>query len=158
MGFNWRAYRTGKAWFLMLTMILLTASCKQVEYIPVEKVCTKEIVRNDTVHERDSVVIEKNTVIREADDKTLENLGIKLNENEKAILILQELLQQQKSGKERIVYRDSIIHDSVPKIVYVEKKTKQNGLKKWPLILGIGFLLLAFGYRIFLLAKEFWKL
>jgi hypothetical protein len=80
---------------LPLIFSLLFSSCKSVQYIPVERVVTEYINRTDTVNKTDTLISEKETIIREADSSLIAKLGLQLKENERAILVLQRQLEKQ---------------------------------------------------------------
>jgi hypothetical protein len=67
----------------------------------------------DTITLRDSVLREQKTVIREADSSMLADLGIRLQQGERAILVLRKeleraLSQQKEMKHDTVVQRDSI--------------------------------------------------
>jgi hypothetical protein len=65
-----------------------------VRYIPVETVRTEYQNHTDTVRMSDSVVIERETIVRQADSALINRLGLSLKEGEKAILVLQKQLER----------------------------------------------------------------
>lgn len=106
---------------VVLTLLFM-ASCQSVRYVPVESVRTEYINRTDTVRETDSIIHEKETIIREADSTTLSKLGLQLKENEKAILILRRELERQKSAHQEHRIDTVVVRDSVNVPVPVEKE------------------------------------
>lgn len=127
--------------------LLFMTSCRSVRYVPVERVRTEYINRTDTIRETDSIIHEKETIIREADSTTLSKLGLQLKENERALLILQRELEQQKSARQEHRIDTIIIRDSVDVPVLVEKQlTWYQGTCitwfPWTLFVAIVFLIL----------------
>ena len=102
--------------------LLFMTSCRSVRYVPVERVRTEYINRTDTIRETDSIIHEKETIIREADSTTLSKLGLQLKENEKAILILRRELERQKSAHHEHRIDTVVVRDSVNVPVPVEKE------------------------------------
>lgn len=84
----------------MLLALFLFCSCR-TQYVPVETTHTIYQNHTDTVRERDSVHTETNTIIREADSAMVAQLGLKLKDNERVILILRNELQRVISEKEQ---------------------------------------------------------
>ena len=80
---------------LALTALSLSFHCcRSVRYIPVETVRTEYQNHTDTVRMSDSVVIERETIVRQADSALINRLGLSLKEGEKAILVLQKQLER----------------------------------------------------------------
>lgn len=104
-----------KAIYIILAMFLF-CSC-QTEYVPIETVNTVYQNRTDTVREKDSVHIETNTVIREADSAMVAQLGLKLKANERAILILRDQLQRIINEKEQHT-TDTVIERDTTQVPY----------------------------------------
>lgn len=111
---------------IIVVISLLLSSCESIQYIPVEKVKTEYINRTDTVNKIDTLISEKETIIREADSSLVARLGLQLKANERAILILQKELERQVS-KESEHRTDTVIKTDSVQVPYpVEKK-----LTKW---------------------------
>lgn len=105
----------------LVIILLAMCSCKGKETI-IREVHTEFVHKTDTLTRVDSVLNEKTIVIRELDSAQAAKYGVELSERDRAILVLQKQLQQEKS-KEREVVHDTINHtDSVPKIVEVERE------------------------------------
>lgn len=81
---------------------------------------------SDTVFQRDSVMKEQKTVIREADSTMLAELGIRLRDGERAILVLQKELQRVLSQQKEAVHDTVCLTDSIRVPYPVEKK-----LSRW---------------------------
>ena len=67
----------------------------------------------DTVFHSDSVLKENNTIIREADSTMLDELGIRLKQGERAILVLRKELERVLSQQREAVHDTIIKTDSV---------------------------------------------
>lgn len=106
----------------VILTLLFMASCQSVRYVPVESVRTEYINRTDTVRETDSIIHEKETIIREADSTTLSKLGLQLKEKERALLVIQRELERQKSARQEHRTDTIIVRDSVNVPVLVEKE------------------------------------
>lgn len=102
---------------LLVLAVMLLCGCKSIQYVPVETVRTEIVHQTDTVKQTDSVKTEKETVIREArpeDSLMLAKLGIKLQSNERLLILLQkelsdtkkELEEKHNSDSVRVEYKD----------------------------------------------------
>lgn len=130
-------------------VLLLCASCRSVKYVPVETVRTEYVHHTDTVRQTDSVYHEKETIIREADSAMVSDLGLKLKENERAILVLKRELAREKNQKEEHKTDTIIKVDSVSVPYPVEKALtwRQHTAIKffpWLLVCVMGCLLWIF--------------
>lgn len=150
----------GKIIYAILAVLLLTA-CTMTRTVTVPQVHTVTIHQRDTVYRTDSVKEIHNTIVREADSAMMAQYGIRLGKLEKAYLINQTNDRQQTSSKDRILYRDSVVHDSIPvpypKVEYKEKKL--NTLQKAFILLGkvtftLIFLLIAYKLSIYILSQK----
>lgn len=112
-------------WMIVLVWLLSLTGCKEIEYVPVET------VRTETVHQTDTVekVVEKNnetnTIIREArpeDSLMLAKLGIKLQSNERMLILLQRELVETKNELKESHSKDSVRSDTVQVPYPVEKQ------------------------------------
>lgn len=112
-------------WMIVLVWFLSLTGCKEIEYVPVET------VRTETVHQTDTVekVVEKNnktnTIIREArpeDSLMLAKLGIKLQSNERMLILLQRELAETKNELKESHSKDSVRSDTVQVPYPVEKQ------------------------------------
>ena len=99
---------------VMLVVATILASCKSVKYVPVQTVRTEYVHHTDTVRQTDSVYHEKETIIREADSAMVAALGLKLEENERAILVLKRELAREKNQKVEHKTDTIIKVDSIP--------------------------------------------
>lgn len=114
---------------VVVVVILMLCGCKSVQYVPVETIRKEVVHKTDTIYKKDSVKSEKETIIREGrpeDSIMLKKLGIKLQDNERLLVLLQKELSEAKSESSEIHYKDSIRTDSIQVPYPVEKK-----LTKW---------------------------
>lgn len=131
----------------IIMALLFMTSCRSIRYVPVERVRTEYINRTDTIRETDSIFHEKETIIREADSTLLAKLGLKLKENERAILVLKRELEKQKREVSEHKTDTVIMRDSIPIPYPVEKElTWYQGTCitwfPWILFAAIAFLII----------------
>lgn len=101
----------------------------------------------DTVLLHDSILRERNTIIREADSAMLSELGIRLQQGERAVLVLRKELERALSQQKKITHDTIIKTDSIRVPYPVEKKfTKWQQLKigAWEIILLVFCLIAVF--------------
>ena len=111
---------------ILIILSLLLSGCKSIQYVPVEKVRTEYINKTDTVNKIDTLISEKETIIREADSNLVAKLGLQLKANERAILVLQRELERQIS-KESEHKTDTVIKtDSVERKLTKWEQTKMD--------------------------------
>ena len=114
---------------ILSLVLMLLYGCKSIQYVPVETVRTEIVHQTDTVKQTDSVKTEKETVIREArpeDSLMLAKLGIKLQSNERLLILLQKELSDTKKELEEKHNSDSVRVEYKDRPYPVEKK-----LTKW---------------------------
>jgi len=100
------------------------------KYITVPEYHYEKHHTNDTIIERDSILKEKNTIIREADSAMLEGLGIRLKEGERAILVLRREIEQLTNQQREVVHDTTVRIDSIRVPYPVEKQlTRWESLK-----------------------------
>lgn len=114
---------------IMFLVVLLLFSCKSIQYVPVETVRTEYKTKTDTVKVSDTIRTEKETILREArpeDSAMIAKLGIKLQDNERLLILLRSQLTESNS-KQYESHTDTIIKTDSIQVPYpVEKK-----LTKW---------------------------
>ena len=117
--------RKGVITLVGLICLFVLTGCK-TKYVTVPEYHTVYKTHIDTLEKIDSVVKEKETIIKEADSATVAELGIQLKNNERAILILRRELEKQLS-KESEHITDTVIKTDSVRVPYpVEKQ-----LTKW---------------------------
>lgn len=145
--------------FCFIAVIILLSSCKSVQYVPVETTHVEHYHHTDTIKERDSVIVEKTTTIKEADNEMLAKYGLQLKNNEKAILILSNEFQKLVSEKQESKSDTVIKTDSIQVPYPVEKK-----LSRWEQLkmdiggIAIGGCLLAVLLLICFLVRKYRKI
>lgn len=113
-------------WWMVVSMFLaviiwMVSSCSP-RYITVPEYHYENHHSIDTFIQRDSVLKENNTIIREADSTMLEELGIRLKQGERAILVLRKELERV-LNQQREVQHDTVIKIDSIKVPYpVEKE------------------------------------
>lgn len=138
-------------------------SCKHVEYVTVPEVHTEHVYHNDTVHHTDSVRTERETIIREGrpeDSLMLAKLGIKLQQNERLLVLLQRELQEARSELYESHTNDSVKVDSVMVPYPVEKIVKERYVPKYVKVLawiGGAVLLGSIGWLAVFIMRKFRK-
>ena len=128
-----------KAWVLLAMVAIFTTlqGCKTAQpvYVPVLATDSTATASHDTQREKDSVIIERNTIIREADSSLLAELGIlgvKVSDNERLILVLQKELLQKTQQLEH-TKSDTVTkyeYKEIP-VPYPVEKEVEKPLTKW---------------------------
>lgn len=121
---------------LVTVLLLLLSGCKSVQYVPVEKVKTVYQNHTDTIKQIDSVFSMKETIIREADSTLIQQLGIQLKKDQKAIVVFKTNVENK--VKKEIEHKiDTVLKTDSIQVPYpVEKK-----ISKWDKIcLGAGYM------------------
>ena len=144
-----------KALFVVLTALLL-AGCVSTRYVPVETVRTEYTHNTDTVIQTDTVKSEKETIIREVnagDSTMLAEMGIKLKDNERLLIMMQKQLNEAKSHHYESK-TDTIIKTETISVPYpVEKeltwyqKVAISGFSKIMFLLLILIIILLFKWK-----------
>ena len=115
--------------FGLLFALCLFSGCSEPKTVVVEKLRTEYISTSDTIREKDTVQVERETVVREArpeDSAMLAKLGIRLRENERMLILLQRELDKARHETYESHNDTAIKADSVRVPVPVERK-----LTKW---------------------------
>lgn len=145
-------------WMVILFVLALLASCKQVEYVPVIQTQTEHHWHTDSVKEKDSTYHEKTTTIMQLDSAAMSKYGIQLKAAERAWLVKTEELQRQIERLEAMSATRDSIHDSIPVPVPVIQKVPAE-LTWWQSFrlhlanILLYTLLIAAGYGVF----RFWR-
>ena len=142
---------------IILTLLLFTLVGCKTQYIPVETVRTEIVHQTDTVHITDSIETTKEITLREArpeDSLKIAKLGIKLQENERLLILTQWELQKEKNKTVESHNKDSVRVDSIQVPYPVERK-----LTHWEQIkmdygeIAIGGTLVGFFFFIYVLLR-----
>jgi hypothetical protein len=141
---------------IVLTALLLCVGCAP-KVVTVPEYHYERHNTTDTVMLHDSILRERNTIIREADSAMLSELGIRLQQGERAILVLRKELERALSQQKKIT-RDTIIKTDSIRVPYpVEKKlTKWQQLKigAGEIILFVSCLIAVFLWLRFLVRRK----
>ena len=117
----------------LLALLCLLSGCTTTRYVEVPGPTHTEIRhRTDTVHQTDTLIDHKETIIREADSAMLAQFGIQLDGAQKAWLIQSQQLQREINRLKQS--RTDTIHvtDSVPYPVEVPvEKIVEKPLTYW---------------------------
>jgi uncharacterized protein YcfL len=141
-----------KRYYLIFALFsLLLVGCSP-NVVTVEKTHTEYVHSTDTLTIKDTVRSNTNTIIREArpeDSLLLAQYGIRLRDNERMLLFLQKQLEQEKSESREVVHDTTIVRDTIPQIVTVEKELSWWDRQKIALegilkLLAVGFLFFVF--------------
>lgn len=98
-------------WSALIALALVSTSCKSVEYVPVPEYHTEIVHHRDTVIQKDSILKEVNTILREArpeDSAMIAQLGIKLGNNERLLILLQNALTEKNNSTYESHNKDSV--------------------------------------------------
>lgn len=115
---------------LLLVIISIVMMACSPRYVTVPEYHYESHHTHDTISKVDSVWRERNTVIREADSKMLADLGIRLRQGERAILVLRNELERAMSQQREAVHDTIERVDSVRVPYPVEKQlTRWQSLK-----------------------------
>jgi hypothetical protein len=136
---------------IVVILSLLLGGCSP-NVVTVEKTHTEYVHNTDTLTIKDTVRSNTNTIIREArpeDSLLLAQYGIRLRDNERMLLFLQKQLEQEKSESREVVHDTTIVRDTIPQIVTVEKELSWWDRQKIALegmlkLLAVGFLFFVF--------------
>ncbi len=134
-------------------MVMLTLASCATQYVPVPEYHYENHHSTDTVRYIDSVLKERNTIIREVgdmDSALLAELGIKLKNDERAILVLRKELERVLSQQSEKVHDTVIKVDSVRVPYPVERRaTKWEQFRQNIFGALIAFLVIVMVYAIF---------
>lgn len=104
----------------------------------------------DTITMSDTVISEKNTIIREADSTMLAELGVRLKHGERAILILQKELEKAMSKQKEAIHDTVVKVDSIRVPYPVEKQvTKWEKIKFRTIIIALFIIFPTLLYSLF---------
>ena len=138
---------------VVCVMVMLTLTGCATQYVPVPEYHYENHYSTDTVRYIDSVLKERNTIIREVgdmDSALLAELGIKIKNDERAILVLRKELERVLSQQSEKVHDTVIKVDSVRVPYPVERRaTKLEQFKQNIAGALIAFLVIVMVYAIF---------
>lgn len=93
---------------------MMLCGCKQTEYVTVPEVHEVHHHHTDSVHEVDSVIQERNTIIRELDSAAMAKYGIQLKNAQRAWLVETNELRREIERLQAIRNDSTAKVDSVP--------------------------------------------
>lgn len=138
----------------LMGLMGLMGSCKtmrDVEQVPVYVHDTTHMYHTDSVKTVDSIIVERETIVREADSAMLAEYGLKLKDGERTILVLRRELERQKniaaSKTADTVYKT--VEKPVPVTKYVtvyKEPTKWQEFLMWVGRIGLAGLIGLLGY------------
>ena len=113
---------------IILAAVAMLAGCRTTKYVTVPEHHTEHHWHTDSVKERDSVHIERETTIRELDSAAMAQYGIRLKAAERAWLVQSREMERRMRELEHQVATRDTIHDSIPNPypVYVEKEVAKK--------------------------------
>lgn len=145
-------------WLALIVLVLLFAGCRSVKYVSVPEIHTIESHHTDSVHEVDSIILERETTIMMLDSAAMAEYGIKLANAERAWLVktreLERELQRISKLKADTVHEVDSIPYPVPVEVEKEVIKPLNGWQKLRLNTGTIALVLLGGF----VCWKLWKL
>ena len=148
--------KMGRLGLIGILGVMLVVGCVGpkgiVHEVPVYVHDTTYMYHTDSVKLVDSIVVERETIVREADNALLAEYGLKLKENERAFLVLRKELERQKnlaaSKTTDTVYKTVEKPVPVTKYVTVEKElTKWQEFLMWVGRLGLLGILGVLGWK-----------
>lgn len=118
---------------ILLALLCLLSGCTTTRYVEVPGPTHTEIRhRTDTVHQTDTLIDHKETIIREADSAMLAQFGIQLDGAQKAWLIQSQQLQREINRLKQSRTDTTHVTDSVPYPVEVPvEKIVEKPLTYW---------------------------
>lgn len=122
--------------------VMLVAGCVGpkgiVHEVPVYVHDTTYVNHMDSVKTVDSIIVERETIVREADSAMLAEYGLKLKDGERTILVLRKELERQKnlaaSKTTDTVYKT--VEKPVPVTKYVTVERELTGWQKFLMWVG----------------------
>lgn len=112
---NLKEVLQGLCWGVIIcALISMCCSCSHTKYVTVPEYHTQYVNKIDSIQVHDTLVHEKQTIIKELDSLALAEFGIALEGQQKAFMVqINDLKCQVNSQKE--VIRDTVIRrDSIP--------------------------------------------
>lgn len=103
-----------KSIYVLLCACLLVG-CTTTKYVPMPEVHTEHHWHTDTLREVDSVMTERETIVRELDSAAMARYGIQLQAAQRAWLVQTRELESRLREMERQTATRDTIHDSIPK-------------------------------------------
>ena len=99
---------------IIIAAVAMLAGCRTTKYVTVPEQHTEHHWHTDSVKERDSVHIERETTIRELDSAAMAQYGIRLKAAERAWLVQSREMEMRLQELEHMTANRDTIHDSIP--------------------------------------------
>lgn len=122
-----------RAWRNLILIVIgcalamwLLPGCTTTKYVPVTQTHTEHHWHTDSVHQIDSVINEKNTIIREVDSAAMAQYGIQLKNAERAWLIETQSLRREIERLESMSTTSDTLHDTIPQPYPVEVQVEKQ--------------------------------
>lgn len=115
---------------IILAAVAMLAGCRTTKYVTVPEQHTEHHWHTDSVKERDSVHIERETTIRELDSAAMAQYGIRLKAAERAWLVQSREMEMRLQELEHMTANRDTIHDSIP-IPYPVTEYVAKPLTRW---------------------------
>lgn len=109
-----RCFWSAVAFVVGVFIGLMLCGCKQTEYVTVPEVHEVHHHHTDSVHEVDSVIQERNTIIRELDSAAMAKYGIQLKNAQRGWLVETNELRREIERLQAIRNDSTAKVDSVP--------------------------------------------
>ena len=113
---------------VLALLVSLLTGCTTTKYVTVPEVHEVHHHHTDSIHQTDSVIIEKETTIMQLDSAAMAKYGIQLKAAERAWLVKSWELERQIEHLMAMSETKDSVHDSIPvpypveKEVYIEKE------------------------------------
>ena len=102
---------------LGLGLCALMGSCKSVEYVPVPQQHTEHHWHTDSVHQTDSVIMERETVVMQLDSEAMAAYGIQMKSAERAWLVKTAEMEKQIARMKAMSATRDTVKDTVTVII-----------------------------------------
>jgi hypothetical protein len=107
---------------LGLGLCALMGSCKSVEYVPVPQQHTEHHWHTDSVHQTDSVIMERETVVMQLDSEAMTAYGIQMKSAERAWLVKTAEMEKQIARMQSMSATRDTVKDTVTVVVPAGKQ------------------------------------
>ena len=115
---------------ILLAVLITLISCRSSQPVVVTRQQHHVAHQHDTILRIDTIETHTQTLIREADPVQLQELGLQLRQNERALLILQKQVERQASRQTEHKTDTVIQRDTIPVIVEVPARPERTTLRQ----------------------------
>lgn len=102
---------------LGLGLCALMGSCKSVEYVAVPQQHTEHHWHTDSVHQTDSVIMERETVVMQLDSEAMAQYGIQMKSAERAWLVKTAEMERQIARMQAMSATRDTVRDTVTLVI-----------------------------------------